>query len=372
MWKNKWKLFHATNFQSLMYPCFTFCRIFGMFPYKINASTFEISKSHYLISTVIVCMCCVFDVILTYDVNISKLHFVDIVMTFDFICYNTFSCFIVTITHILSGPRMRLLQIILEISSKLPPKSYQKLSRLIHAKDILGTIFLIVQICIYLFKMENHPITVIMAFEIYLYITVFELNMLYINCVCVLKACFKSINDNLTHMQILMTNDMKSCGPRLIRHVQRNEFWIIKLKSLKKWHLMISDAVKMLNIIFSLQLVTVIVMSYCNSTFQIYYYVVRWQDGIFIIFDTYFSYAILTALGYYALNITLIVWACETGKNQVQEIKTTIHDVLNSTNNEKIKNEVIVLVNFKGVILFILFRKCTFIRDFFKFIRIYF
>jgi len=44
---------------------------------------------------------------------------------------------------------------------------------------------------------------------------------------------------------------------------------------------------------------------------------------------------------YYVMKITLIVWACETSKNQAQQIRTTIHDVLNSTRNEQIKNEVI-------------------------------
>jgi len=44
---------------------------------------------------------------------------------------------------------------------------------------------------------------------------------------------------------------------------------------------------------------------------------------------------------YLIIKMVLIVWACETSKNQAQEIHTTIHDVLNSTRDEQIKNEVI-------------------------------
>ena len=37
----------------------------------------------------------------------------------------------------------------------------------------------------------------------------------------------------------------------------------------------------------------------------------------------------------------LIVWACETGKNQAVKIGTTVHDMLNTISDEQIKYEVI-------------------------------
>ncbi|XP_011705138.1 PREDICTED: uncharacterized protein LOC105460390, partial [Wasmannia auropunctata] len=66
----------------------------------------------------------------------------------------------------------------------------------------------------------------------------------------------------------------------------------------------------------------------------------RWQDGIFIIdLDRNFLDMLTITIIYNVLKITLLVWACETGKNQAKEIHTTIHDLLNSTNDEKIKYE---------------------------------
>ncbi|XP_012063699.1 PREDICTED: putative gustatory receptor 23a, isoform B [Atta cephalotes] len=41
----------------------------------------------------------------------------------------------------------------------------------------------------------------------------------------------------------------------------------------------------------------------------------------------------------YVMKVMLIVWVCETGKNQVREIGTTIYDVLNSTRDKQIKSE---------------------------------
>ncbi|XP_012063697.1 PREDICTED: putative gustatory receptor 28b [Atta cephalotes] len=56
---------------------------------------------------------------------------------------------------------------------------------------------------------------------------------------------------------------------------------------------------------------------------------------------------------YYILKLALIVWACETCKNQAQEIRTTIHDVLNSTKDKHIKDELrlfsLQLLHYKNI-----------------------
>lgn len=148
--RKRWRLFHATDFQSLMYPCFIFCHILGIFPYKINASTFVISKPHYILSTMIICVCCVFDLVIIHGIS-KTITYGDITKNLEAVCYFTFTGLTAIMTYILNGPQIRLLQSILEISSKLSSESYQKLSRLIHAKDIFGFVFLIVQTNIYIF-----------------------------------------------------------------------------------------------------------------------------------------------------------------------------------------------------------------------------
>ncbi|XP_011705394.1 PREDICTED: uncharacterized protein LOC105460606, partial [Wasmannia auropunctata] len=216
------------------------------------------------------------------------------------------------------------------------------MSRLIHTKDILGIIFLFTQICIYfILEMEipNNPVTILlMTFTLYLSTLTYVMNMLYINCVCVLKACFKSINDNLTHMQRLVVEDVKSCVPAFVCHTRKKQF-LLKLNALKKWHLTISDTVQMLNLIFSLQLLAIIVMSFCNIAFKIYTHIVRWQDGILVSLNMRFLGVLLTSILYYIIKISLLLWACETSKNQAQKISTIVHDLLNSTNDKQIKYE---------------------------------
>ncbi|KYQ59862.1 Putative gustatory receptor 28b [Trachymyrmex zeteki] len=248
--------------------------------------------------------------------------------------------FIMIITHILSGPRMRLLQTILKISPKLPSKSYQKLSRFIHVKDILGTISVFVQICIYVPKTEEFNVWGVMAsiFAVYCVLVVVHTNMLYINCVYVLKACFKNINDDLMHIQKLMVNDTRpSCVSMLIGHIKR--ILLIELKILKKRHLMLSNAVQMMNIVFSLQLLAIILMIFSITTFELYFYIVHWRDGILISFDDPLFDKCLMSIIFWATQMMLLVWICETGKNQAQQICTTIHDLLNNTSDKQVKDE---------------------------------
>ncbi|XP_018351457.1 PREDICTED: putative gustatory receptor 28b [Trachymyrmex septentrionalis] len=182
----------------------------------------------------------------------------------------------------------------------------------------------------------NYKDVFTVVFTGYLTLLEFEINMLYINCICVLKACFKRLNENMAYLQKLV---VKPCVPRLIYHIQRNQLFLIQLKILQKQHLMINDTVQKLNLIFSLQLHATIVMTFSGIIFEVYYHTVRWQNGIHITFDMHSLEVFSMSITFYILKIILITWACETSKNQAQEIRTIIHDVLNSTSNEQIKNE---------------------------------
>ncbi|KAL6259638.1 hypothetical protein P5V15_009554 [Pogonomyrmex californicus] len=332
-----WRLFHATDFHTLMYPCFTFCRILGIFPYRINATSFEISKPLVILSAIIVYVCCIRVLIVIYNVNVSgKIDMADIPRKIHCNFYYALSIFITIVTHILTSPRMRLLQTIAKISSTLPTKSYQKLSWLIHAKDIFSFLYVPIFIIILGTKIN---VDVLFAFSItHINLLVLQVNMMYVNCVCILKACFKRINDNLINMKTLVVNDASHLG--LINHEHRRSFLLLKLKVLQKQYLEVSDTVQMLNMIFSLQLVATIIMHFGDIVFNLYYYVLM-QQSMFIIptekqlFHKYF----VMWMVFFFIKTIFLTWACETGKKQALKIGTTIHDVLNCTSDKQIKNE---------------------------------
>jgi len=344
--EKRWWLFYATDFQSLMYPCFIFCRILGILPYKINTSSFETPKSYNVPSTIITCFFCSYSLIIICMGNISGWFHDNVPRSIAINSFYIFSSFILIITFVLNNPRIRLLQIILQISSRLPSESYQQSSMLIHAKDIFGFSFLFIQSALccdpsFVTSIVTHLLT------LYMLLLVFMMDMLYINCVCVLKACFKKINDDLANL--LITNN-KSHSAIWIYHEQRNHLLLMKLNDLKKRHLMVNDIVHKLNIIFSPQLLATIALSFIEVTFELYFNMVEWKNGLYInlakqIHHTY----VLTYVTYYFVKIALIAWACETGKNQAIKIRTTVHDVLNNINNKQIKYEVLknyISINF--------------------------
>lgn len=339
--RKRWWLCHAMDFESLMYPCFFFCLILGVFPYKINASTFEISRIRYVISIAVACLFCCYEVLLFYQCNIAGIiEYDNVPESLQDNCYFLLGGFIVIVTYILNKQRMQLLQNVLDVSSRLPSESFRKLSQLIHVKDIFGFLFLFGQIpnCISV----TLPDTFAKLCALYITLLVFQMDMLYMNCVCVLKACFKRINDNLASMRELVTND----EPHLLRriyHEQRNPFLLMELKALKKRHLMISDTVQLLNIIFSLQLLATIVLTFAEITFSLYFFIIQGLGNKIIgSMDKQFWYTDFgTSTMYYAIKIMLIVWACETGRDQALKIGTTIHEVLISTSDKQIKDEVV-------------------------------
>ena len=150
--KNCRSYFTLRILNPLMYPSFTCCYMLGMFPYKINALIFEISTPRYILSTIVICICIIF---LLYSLYIFYIFDsfgsgYQIPQILNYSCFYIFSGFIAIVTYILSGPRMRLLQTVKDISSKLPSELYQKLSKLIHAKDLLGSLFLLLEMHIHL------------------------------------------------------------------------------------------------------------------------------------------------------------------------------------------------------------------------------
>ncbi|XP_018369785.1 PREDICTED: putative gustatory receptor 28a [Trachymyrmex cornetzi] len=335
-----WQLFCATDFESLMYPCFTFCRILGIFPYKINASTIKPCKLYYILSTIVFCTFCVDEIISIYDVNISKnIAFRSVPRILQLNCFHIFGGFIVAGTFILSGPRMRLLQTILNLSLRLPPATYKNISKLIHAKDIFGFFFLITQALIFSPNMQDSVFRLV-VFQ-YIILLVFQMDMLYMNCVCVLKACFKQINDNLMNLRRFVAHR----EPYFLREIyQKHPFLLMELKALEKQHLTISDTVQMLTTTFSLQLLCTIILTFIQITFYLYFYLIRIQRGDSVsqggnLERQVYYKTFITAITYYTIKTVMLVWACETSKNQAMEIGVTVRNMFNSISNKEIKYE---------------------------------
>ncbi|XP_039305809.1 putative gustatory receptor 28b [Solenopsis invicta] len=336
---NIWQLFRATDFESLMYPSFTICRILALFPYQINGLNIKIFKPFYVLSTIITCVNCVCTLIIFYILNFSKddeSYYTNLPISRQLKenCYLICGCLTAVATFILSKPRMHLFQTIMQLSSKLSSETYQNLSRLIHAKDISFLVCLFVEVLIFLYHVGD----LLTTFLVYNTMIVFHMDLLYTNCVFVLDACFKQVNDNLMNLVAPVTND-ESHNLRRTYYNERNP--LMELKALKKQHLAISNTVRKLNMIFSLQLLVTTIRTFSEITFLLFFFVMRWKIGMTVnnVNEHIYNMFLILAMTCSAIKTGLVIWSCETGKNQAADIKTTIHSVLNSTRDIQIKRE---------------------------------
>ena len=124
---------------------------------------------------------------------------------------------------------------------------------------------------------------------------------------CILKT-FKGINDNLANMQKFIVTNNESHFLRSIYYKQKNPFLIMELKILEKQHLMVNNAVQMLNI-FSLQLLATTVIIFSQTSLILSHYILyrRYLLSVDTLFDVFF----LLYIEYLFIKIILIVWACD-------------------------------------------------------------
>jgi len=143
---------------------------------------------------------------------------------------------------------------------------------------------------------------------------------------------------------------------RRIYHEQRNPFLLTKLQALRKQHLMISDTVQMLNTTFSLQLLATIVLTFAELTFYLYFYIIYWEMRNHMFYVMLY----IISLMYYCIKISLMGWACDTGKDEAIKIGTNVHEILNDTIDEQIKDEVNKTIKFYLYIFLKIFRVSNF------------
>ncbi|XP_017891025.1 uncharacterized protein LOC108631547 [Ceratina calcarata] len=167
------------------------------------------------------------------------------------------------------------------------------------------------------------------------FIGFFVIIVLYTNNVCVLEACFKDINNNLVNVRETIIND----EPHLLRrvyHTRKNPMLLAELRMLKKQHLEISEAVKMLNSAFGSTNLAIFTFLLLDVTFNLYKYLVELNQGGRL--TELFSYTLFFVL-YYATYVILIIWYVEKVKTQVRQIGSNIHRLVIHTYDKEITNE---------------------------------
>ncbi|XP_029044511.2 putative gustatory receptor 28b [Osmia bicornis bicornis] len=152
-------------------------------------------------------------------------------------------------------------------------------------------------------------------------------NALYVNNVYVLKACFEEINDSLVKLNETVINEEPHLFSRVYQP-QENPELLKQLRNLRKQHLKITAAVRLINETYNIQNIGSLAMHFINITFNVYHYVVLFtQEDIVTVWYSGINIYII----YYTFNLTVIVWTTERTTNQARKIGSNVHRIVANT-----------------------------------------
>ncbi|XP_076544316.1 uncharacterized protein LOC117603583 isoform X2 [Osmia lignaria lignaria] len=328
----KWKLFHATDFISLMYPCHFIANIFGVFLFKCDSSGYTFSRSRVIYSIIISATF----LITVFYVGYENTSTTSIPNTIPKKLYQSFYFIIagstVLLTYAQYKSMLRFVQELTEVSSMVAPKDFNDMAKFVHSKDIF--VFLLLSSHVFnCVKSGNTYKTARNFTALYLILVHFIEDMFYINSACVLRACFMKINEDLDKLR-------KPVTKTFLRHKQRTASLLMKLKNLEGKLLQVTDVLQLLNKIFTPQLVVTTVTTFTIVTFNLYFNLLWVHGGESDQEHLQFWYwPYIPAAIYHFLKFVTIIWACETATNKAKQIRTTLHDALSEATDLSVKRE---------------------------------
>ncbi|XP_033346160.1 uncharacterized protein LOC117231644 [Bombus vosnesenskii] len=334
--RRTWKLLRATDFESLMYPCFFIFWLLGYFPYKYEHQVYSLSKSRFAFSTSMMFIFVCSLMITIYEINIGMKINKSIPESIHVNMYLFLDGFVIVVMYLLTDARLLVIQNLSRTSCILSTKDFKDLSKVIHTKDVLCFLFLGIHIpnC---FK-HSIFLTLLNFMGMYIMMANLSIDMLYINCTCILKDCFKKMDESIRQLKKLrMNNDIWM--QTFVHHRQLSPLLVVELKNLEEKHLEISDGLELLNNMFMIRVIIAAITTFSVVTFDIYFYIISLYSG-FPANSKFWYKPYVTPAAFYFIKFWVMIWACETATNRARKMKTTLWDVFSATNDPFVKREV--------------------------------
>ncbi|PBC28308.1 hypothetical protein APICC_08325 [Apis cerana cerana] len=163
-------------------------------------------------------------------------------------------------------------------------------------------------------------------------------DMLYINCVWVLKVCFKKLNKCIYKLKKLQfDNDLRA--ETIVHHGQKNSLLLIKLKHLEEKHLEISDVVQLVNDTFIIHIIVLVITTFTTITFNLYFFLLKIYSPETENIKLWFIPNIAPAF-YFFIKFVMIIWICESTTNEAKKIKWILYDAFSDTTDPMVRREV--------------------------------
>ncbi|XP_076284714.1 uncharacterized protein LOC143211138 [Lasioglossum baleicum] len=316
----QWLPCRAWDFESLMYPSVFWLKLFGFFPYKYRNNEYVMSKIRLAFATFFACLHLAFLIYMFYAVNFSERnHSITETITDNF--FILLDGFIPLLMFLASYSRLVMLQSLTKVSRILSPQDFNDMAKLLHLTHILNFLHHVAYIP--LIYRDTHTVSLTERYiSLVISMAASEGMLFCLNCVCVLGACFKKVNESLKRLRASSTNDQSELTEEQESRRQR-VMLLMKVKYYEDVHDKISDAVDHLN--------------KTSRAVNINFTWITVSGGlpinVYVQFE-YFSFVILRIS-----RFVLLVWVCEIAMDHAKEIHTTIHDLANHCRDDAVMRE---------------------------------
>lgn len=317
---------------------FFFNRIYGFAPHGSPPFNVIPSPVQQIYSTAVTLLFICATFFYLYQFNVGDLYYSSTPALIQGNCYLFIVNFIFVAAYVFNDSMTRVMNELNKISAIIPKKKFQDMAKFIYTKDITTVIFMLCNVINLKQKSFNNTCLNITSYN--LTFALFLMDMMYMNCVCVLKACFESLNSNIENIkETIVTSD-----PHLLRrvyHEKYNALLVERLYEVKKYFENVSKFVRRFNSTFSVHLFASVTITFFDITFNSYFYLlsIQGKQGINperqIWYPVFFTPAI-----FHLLKIVGMTWICQRMKDEAQKVGPCVHDVMIQTVDKEFKDEV--------------------------------
>ncbi|XP_014236034.1 uncharacterized protein LOC106658544 [Trichogramma pretiosum] len=325
--------------QELLKPLFFLYKCHGMFPYKIRKDQITISKFNLAYSLLISIGSIILYIIIMYQCHVSNgIEFDTVEGLLQFDSYFALATFILIATSCKSKSMLTFLKKFLEVSSMLNENDLKQLAIIIYLKDAVGFFFLIGQV-----PNTYSKIPAQMLGKIYgelITLIVFLSNSQYSNYILILKRCFSRINNDLE--SIVYSNNYGHLDPikSVMKPLQVKHLQLIKLRIIQQKHHKVCTVMRLLNSVFALPVIATVIMTFAETTFGLYFFLLlnQGKKSIDLEKQIWYNY-FLTSVTYHFLKLTILIWICQETKNEASKTGIIVHNIILRTDNEELRAE---------------------------------
>ncbi|XP_076643726.1 uncharacterized protein LOC143353953 [Halictus rubicundus] len=332
----RWLPFRAWDFESLMYPCVLSAKFLGFFPYEYKNEKYVISKIRLAFATITACFYLALQIYVLYCVNFSNpsVTFLGTVPENFFALLDGSIPILMFLTYY---SRLFVFQSVSKVSRILSPQDFNNMAKFLHATHIVN--LLLHSLYVPMYYMNRQNISLLRRYvNWFIGVVAVEGLLFYLNCVWVLGACFKKVNECLIRLQEPSTNRQvelaEECLPR-----RKGAMLLMKVKYYEEMHEKISDAVEYLNKSSRLVNIAFTAGTFISVTFNVYltmllvFYSDLLSEYMFSVYE-FFSYGVLRLS-----QLVILVWVCETAMSLAAEINSTIYELANNWIDDTVKRE---------------------------------